>query len=130
MVTQFWIEVRSRPAALFARRSLHAGASEELQFYLAMREQCLIESGVPPGEAYARAGRELAAGTPRRGDRADGRAAGGVGEGTLVRGHFTSAGWMMGGQVRCSSVSKMSRNTGGIRKERQVFVNAWRLSAV
>jgi predicted permease len=59
MLSQFWIEVRVRLAALFARRSLHARASEELEFHLAMREQRLIESGVAPAEARERARREL-----------------------------------------------------------------------
>jgi predicted permease len=59
MLSQFWIEVRVRLAALFARRSLHARASEELEFHLAMREQRLIESGAPPAEARERARREL-----------------------------------------------------------------------
>jgi predicted permease len=59
MFSQFWIEVRVRLAALFARRSLHARASEELNFHLAMREQRLIESGVPTEEARQRARREL-----------------------------------------------------------------------
>jgi predicted permease len=59
MLSQFWIEVRVRLTALFARRNLHARASEELEFHLAMREQRLIESGVPRGEAYTRARREV-----------------------------------------------------------------------
>jgi predicted permease len=59
MLSLFWIEVRVRLAALFARRGLHARASEELEFHLAMREQGLIESGVPPAEARERARREL-----------------------------------------------------------------------
>jgi predicted permease len=59
MLRQFWIDVRIRLAALFGRRRLYARADEELRFHLAMREQCLIESGVPPCEAYARARREL-----------------------------------------------------------------------
>jgi predicted permease len=51
--------VRVRLAALFRRRRLRERAEEELQFHLAMREQRLIESGVPPDEAYGRARREL-----------------------------------------------------------------------
>lgn len=59
MLSQFWIDVRTRLAALFGRRRLYARADEELQFHVAMREQRLIESGVPPGEAHTRARREL-----------------------------------------------------------------------
>jgi len=59
MFGQFWIDVRVRLAALFARRRLYARADEELQFHLAMREQRLIESGVPPSEAHWRARGEL-----------------------------------------------------------------------
>jgi putative ABC transport system permease protein len=59
MLGQLWIDVRTRLAALFARRGLYARAGEELQFHLAMREQRLVESGVPAGEAHARARREL-----------------------------------------------------------------------
>ena len=59
MFSQLWIDVRTRLAALFARRRLYARADEELQFHLAMREQRLVESGVPAGEAHARARREL-----------------------------------------------------------------------
>jgi len=59
MCRQLWIDVRVRLAALFGRRKLYARAAEELEFHLAMREQCLIESGIPPGEAQARARREL-----------------------------------------------------------------------
>jgi predicted permease len=59
MLGQFWIDVRARLAALFGRRSLYARADEELQFHLAMREERMIESGVPPAEAHARARREL-----------------------------------------------------------------------
>jgi putative ABC transport system permease protein len=59
MLRQFWIDVRVRLAALFARHHLYSRADEELQFHLAMREQRLMESGVPPGEAHWRARREL-----------------------------------------------------------------------
>ena len=59
MLGQFWIDLRIRFAALFARRRLYARVDEELQFHLAMREQRLIESGVLPREAYSRARREL-----------------------------------------------------------------------
>ncbi|MCZ2075340.1 MAG: ABC transporter permease [Bryobacterales bacterium] len=59
MFGQLWIDARTRLAALFARRRLYARADEELQFHLAMREQRLVESGVPAGEAHARALREL-----------------------------------------------------------------------
>ena len=59
MLNQLWIEVRVRLAALIAGRSLHARATEELEFHLAMREQRLIESGISPAEARRRARREL-----------------------------------------------------------------------
>jgi len=59
MLSQFWIDVRTRLTALFGRRRLYARADEELQFHAAMRERRLIESGVSPGEAHARARREL-----------------------------------------------------------------------
>ena len=59
-----WIDVRTRLDALFGRHRLYARADEELQFHAAMREQRLIESGVSPGEAHARARREL--GNPTR----------------------------------------------------------------
>src|SRR5215471_20335230 len=59
MLSQVLVEVRVRLAALFARRSLHARATEELEFHLAMREQRLIESGISPAEARRRARREL-----------------------------------------------------------------------
>src|SRR5204863_1625248 len=59
MFSQLWIDVRTRLVALVARRRLYARADEELQFHLAMREQSLVESGVPVGEAHARARREL-----------------------------------------------------------------------
>ena len=59
MLTQFWIDVRTRFAALFSRRGLHARTDEELQFHLEMLEQRLIESGVPPAAAHAQARREL-----------------------------------------------------------------------
>ena len=59
MLRQFWIDLRVRLAALFDRRRLYERADEELQFHLAMREQRLIESGVPRDEAHARARREL-----------------------------------------------------------------------
>ena len=39
MLSQFWIDVRVRLVALLARRRVYARADEELQFYLAMREQ-------------------------------------------------------------------------------------------
>jgi predicted permease len=59
MLQQFWIDVRVRLAALFARRRLYTRAEEELRFHLAMLEQRLIEAGVSPREAHARACREL-----------------------------------------------------------------------
>jgi hypothetical protein len=58
-VQQWWIDVRARVAALCGRRRLRARADEELQFHLAMLEQRLIDSGVPPAEARVLAGRRL-----------------------------------------------------------------------
>jgi hypothetical protein len=59
MLKQFWIDVRVRLVALFARRGLRARAAEELEFHLAMREQRLVESGLPPTDARAQARREF-----------------------------------------------------------------------
>jgi len=59
MLKQFWIDVRVRLTALFARRNLRARTAEELEFHLAMREQRLVESGVRPTEARVQARREL-----------------------------------------------------------------------
>jgi hypothetical protein len=59
MFRQFWIDVRVRLAALFDRRRLYERADEELQFHLEMREQRLVESGLPPDEARRRARCEL-----------------------------------------------------------------------
>jgi predicted permease len=59
MFRQFWIDVRTRFAAVFTRRRLYARAEEELQFHLTMRERRLVGSGVPADEARWRARREL-----------------------------------------------------------------------
>ncbi len=59
MLKQFWIDLRVRLAALFGRHELYARADEEMQFHLAMREQPLIEEGVPFAEACVRARREF-----------------------------------------------------------------------
>jgi len=56
---QIWIDVRVRFSALFRTRSLKARASEEMEFHLAMREQQLMDSGVPADEARHRARREF-----------------------------------------------------------------------
>lgn len=59
MFGQLWIDLRVRLAPLLARRRLYERADEELQFHAAMREQRLVESGVPPADARSRARREL-----------------------------------------------------------------------
>jgi hypothetical protein len=59
MLKQFWIDVRVRLAALFARRALLERADEELQFHLSMAERRMIESGTPPEMARAQARREF-----------------------------------------------------------------------
>jgi len=59
MLRQLCIDVRVRLTALFARRRIYSRADEELKFHLAMREQRLIEAGVPPGEAHERARRAM-----------------------------------------------------------------------
>jgi predicted permease len=64
MLKQFLIDVRVRLAAVFARRALHQRAGEEVQFHLSMFEQRLIESGMPPETARARARQEF--GNPTR----------------------------------------------------------------
>jgi putative ABC transport system permease protein len=59
MLEQWWIDMRARAAALFGRRSLHARTDEELQFHLYSLQQRLIDSGVAPAEARARAQRQF-----------------------------------------------------------------------
>jgi len=59
MLRQFWIDVRVRVAALFARRNIRARAEEELRFHLRMLEQHKIKSGMEQAEAHAQARREL-----------------------------------------------------------------------
>ena len=59
MLEQFLIDIRVRLAALFARRTIHDRADEEVQFHLAMIEQRLIESGMPDEIAQAQARREF-----------------------------------------------------------------------
>src|SRR5215471_1263832 len=59
MLRQFWIDVRVRVAALFARRNIRARAEEELRFHLRMLEQHKIKSGMEQTEAHAQARREL-----------------------------------------------------------------------
>ena len=59
MLKQFLIDVRVRLAAVFARHALHERADEEVQFHLSMIEERMIESGMPPGIARARARREF-----------------------------------------------------------------------
>lgn len=59
MLRQLWIDARVRLAAMFGRRDLYERVQEELAFHIEMREQRLIDGGVPPGEARARARREF-----------------------------------------------------------------------
>ena len=59
MLRQFWIDLRVRLAGLFGRRGLHSRADEEIRAHIAMREQRLIESGVPHDEARFQARREF-----------------------------------------------------------------------
>lgn len=59
MLKQFLIDVRVRLLALFGRHAIQARAEEEAQFHLAMLEERLMESGVPPGEARLQARRQF-----------------------------------------------------------------------
>ena len=59
MFKQLWIDIRVWLLALFGRSELHSRTDEEIQFHLAMREQRLIESGVPPDYARQQARRQL-----------------------------------------------------------------------
>jgi macrolide transport system ATP-binding/permease protein len=59
MLRQLWIDAGIRFAALFARHHIRSRADEELQFHLAMLEQRHVERGLAPGEARARARRQL-----------------------------------------------------------------------
>jgi len=59
MCKQFWIDVRVQLAAVFGRRALHERADEEVQFHLSMIEERMIESGMPPEIAHARARRDF-----------------------------------------------------------------------
>ena len=58
-VRQWWIDARARTAALLGRRRLYARTEEELQLHLLLLEQRLIDAGVPPAEARARARRQF-----------------------------------------------------------------------
>jgi macrolide transport system ATP-binding/permease protein len=59
MFKQLWIDIRVWFLALFRRSELHRRTDEEIRFHLAMREQRLIESGVPPADAEQQARRRL-----------------------------------------------------------------------
>ena len=59
MLRQFWIDLRARASALFARRTLNARAIEEMEFHVTMREQQLIDRGVPADEARHQARSEF-----------------------------------------------------------------------
>ena len=59
MLKQLWIDVRVWFVTLFRRSELDRRTDEEIQFHLAMREQRLIESGVPPADARQQARRQL-----------------------------------------------------------------------
>jgi MacB-like periplasmic core domain/FtsX-like permease family len=56
-LTQLLIDLRVRVNALFRRSALRQRLDEELRFHLDMREEKLIEEGVPPAEARWRAER-------------------------------------------------------------------------
>src|ERR1044071_474566 len=59
MLKQCLIDMRVRLAAVLGRRALYQRAHEEVQFHLAMIEQRMIESGMPPEIARAQARREF-----------------------------------------------------------------------
>src|SRR5262245_16791717 len=59
MLRQVWIDFRVRLSALFGRRALNDRAREEMEFHLSMREQQLMDRGVPAEEARSRARREF-----------------------------------------------------------------------
>ena len=59
ILKQLWINARIQLVALFGRRRLYARADEELQFHLSMRTKSMIQAGISPVEARARARREL-----------------------------------------------------------------------
>ena len=59
MLRQLWIDLRVRLLGLFGRRRLYTRADEEIQTHIALREERLIQSGVPAGEARLRARREF-----------------------------------------------------------------------
>src|SRR5215469_7910567 len=59
MFKQFWMDVRVQLAAVSDRRALHERADEEVQFHLSMIEERMIESGMPPEIAHARARRDF-----------------------------------------------------------------------
>src|SRR5689334_10080627 len=56
---QWGIDIRARLAALFRRREMYRRTDEELEFHLAMLEQRMIDSGMPPTEARVRARQQL-----------------------------------------------------------------------
>jgi predicted permease len=59
MLRQIWIDLRVRVSALFGRRVLNNRAREEMEFHLTMREQQLMDRGVPADEARRKARREF-----------------------------------------------------------------------
>jgi predicted permease len=56
---QWWIDIRAHLAALFGRREIYGRTDEELEFHLAMLEQRMIDSGMPPADARVRARQQL-----------------------------------------------------------------------
>src|SRR5262245_57935407 len=52
---QLSADMRVRLSALFGRRALRARLDEEADFHRAMREESLIQAGMPPDEARRRA---------------------------------------------------------------------------
>src|ERR1051325_517951 len=59
MLNQTLLDNHGTRAAVFGRRALYQRAHEEVQFHLAMIEQRMIESGMPPEIARAQARREF-----------------------------------------------------------------------
>ena len=59
MFKQLWIDIRVWFLALFRRSELHRRTEEEIHFHLAMRQQHLIESGVPPARGVADIPRQI-----------------------------------------------------------------------
>lgn len=59
MLKQFFIDLRVRLSSIFGRRTLRNRVDEEVQFHLSMIEERLIESGMHPEVAHAKARRKF-----------------------------------------------------------------------